>query len=312
MKVNLIRKTKPTTKQPSVATIGNFDGLHKGHQQLIQNVVKYAKQSNSLATVITFEPMPQMCFRPNSNLLRLMSFRQKFLLLKEWGVDQVVCLRFNKAFSAMTPKEFVETCLIAGLNVKHLMVGEDFRFGFQQQGDVALLQQMGNERGFSVDAIKISQNNMAKISSTRVRELLLKGDLIAVEEQLGRNYQVSQRVVSGSRLARTLGYPTANLKMKPHDLAFKGVFVTKVLIEDKWYQAVTNVGTRPTLDGKNYFLEAHILDFSGDLYGKRITVEFLQKIRDEIRFADIHALTKQIAEDVNSARTFFSDLTFSK
>lgn len=307
MKVNLIRKTV-SAKQPSAVTIGNFDGLHQGHQMLIKNLVKCARERNLLATVITFEPMPQTCLRPEMSLLRLMSFRQKFLLFKEWGIDQVVCLRFNQSFAAMTPDEFIEKLLVAGLNVKHLMVGEDFRFGHQQRGDVALLQQTGLQKGFTVEALKINQIESLKISSTRVREFLLKGDLTGVRQQLGRNYQVSQRVVSGSRLARTLGYPTANLKLKLHDLAFKGVFVTYVFVNGKRFNAVTNVGTRPTLDGKNYFLEAHILDFSQDLYGKRITVEFLQKIRDEVRFSDIHALKKQIAEDVNTARAFFSSI----
>lgn len=311
MKVNLIRKAR-IAKQPSVATIGNFDGLHKGHQMLIKELVAHAKQQGLLATVITFEPMPQTCLRPQMSLLRLMSFRQKFLLLKEWGVSQVVCLRFSKAFAAISPHDFIEDLLITGLDVKHLVVGEDFRFGYQQQGDVTLLQQIGTEKGFTVEAVKINQNEATKISSTRVRELLLKGDLASVREQLGRNYQVNQRVVTGSRLARTLGYPTANLKLKLHDLAFKGVFVTKVFVDDKCYPAVTNVGTRPTLDGKNYFLEAHILDFTGDLYGKRMTVEFLQKIRDEVRFADIEALKKQIAQDVLTAKAYFNSITVSE
>jgi riboflavin kinase/FMN adenylyltransferase len=231
------------------------------------------------------------------------------LLLKEWGVDQVVCLRFSKAFAAVMPHDFIETVLVKALAVKHLVVGEDFRFGYQQKGDVSFLQEMGIDHGFTVEAIKINHENEIKISSTHIRELLLNGDLATVKRYLGRNYQVSQRVVSGARLARSLGYPTANLKMKLSNLAFKGVFVTHVYINGKRFNAVTNVGTRPTLDGKNYFLEAHILDFSGDLYGKRITVEFLQKVRDEIRFADIHALKKQIAEDVITAKAFFSELT---
>lgn len=306
MKVNLIRKTKSNAKQASAITIGNFDGLHKGHKMLIDRLVNQAKQQGLLSTVITFEPMPQTCLRPQMSLLRLMSFRQKFLLLKEWGVDQIVCLRFSKAFAAISPQEFIDNLLVAGLGVKHLMVGEDFRFGHQQLGDVALLQQSGNLKGFTVEAVPMNQSDAVKISSTRVRELLLKGDLAGVKLQLGRNYQVNQRVVSGSRLARTLGYPTANLRLKPHDLAFKGVFVTHVFVDGKRYNAVTNVGTRPTLDGKNYFLEAHILDFSQDLYGMRITVEFLQKIRDEIRFPDFQALKNQIAEDVITAKTFFS------
>jgi riboflavin kinase/FMN adenylyltransferase len=307
MKVNLIRKTT-LAKHSSAVTIGNFDGLHQGHQMLIKNLVQKARERNLLATVMTFEPMPQTCLRPQMSLLRLMSFRQKFLLLKEWGIDQVVCLRFNRTFAAISAHDFINNLLVAGLDVKHLIVGEDFRFGHQQLGDVTLLQQMGQQRGFTVEALKMNQIEAIKVSSTRVREYLLKGDLAGVREQLGRNYQVSQRVVTGSRLARTLGFPTANLKLKPHDLAFKGVFVTHVFVDGQRFNAVTNVGTRPTLDGKNYFLEAHILDFSDDLYGKRITVEFLQKIRDEIRFSDIHALKKQIAEDVLTAKAFFAAL----
>ncbi|MGE3319042.1 MAG: bifunctional riboflavin kinase/FAD synthetase [Candidatus Berkiella sp.] len=305
MTVNLIRSQRFCAKHPSVATIGNFDGLHQGHQMLIQRLVQHAKRHDLLATVITFEPMPQQCLRPQMSLLRLMSFRQKFLLLKEWGVSQVVCLRFSKAFAAISPKDFVEEVLISNLQVKHLMVGEDFRFGRQQQGDVQLLQQMSSEKDFVVQVVEMNQSQAQKISSTRVRECLRQGDLVGVREQLGRNYQVSQRVVSGSRLARTLGYPTANLRLKPSDLAFKGVFVTHVFVDGKRYNAVTNLGTRPTLDGKNYFLEAHILDFSQDLYGKRITVDFLQKLRDEVRFADIHALKEQIAKDVISAKAYF-------
>jgi len=305
MTVNLIRSQQFCAKHPSVATIGNFDGLHQGHQMLIKRLVHHAKRHDLLATVVTFEPMPQQCLRPQVSLLRLMSFRQKFLLLKEWGVDQVVCLHFSKDFAAIAPQDFVQKVLIKNLQVKHLLVGEDFRFGKKQQGDVRLLQQMSREQDFAVEVVEMNQSHAQKISSTRVREYLLQGDLAGVREQLGRNYQVSQRVVVGSRLARTLGYPTANLRLKPNDLAFKGVFVTHVFVDGKRYNAVTNVGTRPTLDGKNYFLEAHILDFSQDLYGKRITVDFLQKLRDEIRFSDIHALKEQIAQDVKTAKTYF-------
>lgn len=305
MTVNLIRSQQFCAKHPSVATIGNFDGLHQGHQMLIKRVVEHAKLHNLLATVITFEPMPQQRLQPQKSLLRLMSFRQKFLLFKEWGVSQVVCLRFSNAFAAISPHDFVEKMLLKNLMVKHLMVGPDFRFGKKQQGDVNFLQQLSNDKGFTVQVVDMNQFQAEKISSTRVRDCLRQGDLVGVREQLGRNYQVSQRVVVGSRLARTLGYPTANLRLKPNDLAFKGVFVTHVFVDGKRYNAVTNVGTRPTLDGKNYFLEAHILDFSQDLYGKRITVDFLQKLRDEVRFADIHALKEQIAQDVNAAKIYF-------
>ncbi len=273
-----------------IATIGNFDGLHLGHQSLILQLVTKARALQLPAMVITFEPLPQVFLRPHIPFLRLMTLRQKVDLLKSWGVDKVICLRFNRAFSQLSPQEFIEQYLVKTFNIHTLMGGEDFRFGHQQQGDITLLK----NTGFEVSIFE----KLPGFSSTQVRQALMNDDLSTVKALLGRNYSMQARVVKGLQRGRLLGFPTANCKMHRTQELLKGVFATCTQVDGKIYRSVTNIGTRPTVDGKNYVAETHLLDFTGNLYGKRISIEFLHKIRDEKRFENVEQLRQQIALDI--------------
>lgn len=301
-KIRLIRdwEVKSSKLPPCAATIGNFDGLHLGHRQIIEKLVKKANELNLVSTVITFEPLPQSFLRPQMPFLRLMTLSEKLTLLKEWGVNQVVCLRFNATIAALSPLQFIESYLDKAIKVRHLIVGEDFRFGHNQLGDVQLLKNNAQQFGFVVEPISLIVKK-DKISSTLIRQALVNGDLASTVSMLGRNYSLTQRVVKGAMRGRQLGFPTANLRLNPH-FPIRGVFVTSVEIDKKKYLAVTNVGTRPTVDGKTPLAEVHVLDFSGNLYGKRIKVEFLHKIRDEIQFANIEQLKLRIANDICKAQ----------
>ncbi len=290
---------------PCVATIGNFDGLHLGHQAIIQQVVTKAQELSLIPTVITFEPLPQSVLRPTSSFVRLMRFSQKLKVLAAMGIQQVICLRFNANLAALTPFEFIESYLVKQFGVRCLMIGEDFRFGHQQSGDVPMLLKLAKQFSFSVEPISHIQDKENKVSSTLIRAALLNGDCSVVRRMLGRNFSVTSRVVKGAKKGRMLGFPTANLPIDKKSAIPKGVFVTKVHIADNSYLGATNVGTRPTFDGKHHVIETHILNYEGDLYGKRITVEFLHKLRDEMRFADIEQLKQQINNDILATRQFF-------
>ncbi len=290
--------------KPCVATIGNFDGLHLGHQAVIQQVVKKAQELSIIPTVITFEPLPQSFLRPNSSFVRLMRFSQKLKSLAAMGIQQVICLRFNASLAALSPLEFIESYLVKQFGVRFLMIGEHFRFGHQQSGDVPMLLKLAEQFRFSVEPIRHIQDKEDKVSSTLIRAALLSGDCQSVARMLGRNFSVTSRVVKGAARGRTLGFPTANLPVDKMSAIPKGVFVTKVHIASSSYVGATNVGTRPTLDGKHHVIETHILDYEGDLYGKRLTVEFLHKLRDEIRFTDIEQLKEQISNDIQAARNY--------
>lgn len=305
-KISLVRDLSLALKG-CAATIGNFDGLHLGHRCMIEDLIQRAKCKNLIPTVVTFEPLPQWFFAPYQPSLRLTTLRQKLELLSKMGVEQVVCLRFNAAMASTSAIDFVEKVLVKSLDVKYLMVGEDFRFGFKQTGNVQLLKQLAAKYDYELCPTPIVKAQEHKISSTGIRLALAQGNVKLVKAWLGRHYAISYRVVHGEKRGRTLNFPTANLPLKVGKEIFKGVFVTRVLLDQKPYFAVTNVGTRPTVDGKSYLAEVHILDFSENIYGKRLTVEFLHKIRDEKRFNSLELLTQQIYQDIQEARIFLKN-----
>jgi riboflavin kinase/FMN adenylyltransferase len=234
-----------------------------------------------------------------------MSFSQKLEMLAKWGISQVICLRFNHLLAGLSPLAFMENYLVKGINVRHLLVGEDFRFGHQQKGDVQTLLSLGSQFNVEIEPIKHIQDKNNKISSTFIRKALIDGDITKANALLGRNFSVKARVVKGAMRGRQLGFPTANLPCSRHSSPLCGVFVTKVHFDHKTYFAATNIGTRPTIDGENRIIEAHVLDFSGNLYGKKIEVEFLHKLRDEKRFSSIDLLIQQIECDIEQTRDFF-------
>jgi riboflavin kinase/FMN adenylyltransferase len=286
---------------PIAATIGNFDGLHRGHHAVIQQLVQKAKALSAVPTVITFEPLPYDFFHPETPLLRLTTLRQKCTRLAKWGIEQVIGLRFNQPLATLSAEDFVRKYLIEAFELVYMMVGTDFRFGHQQRGDVSQLKSLD----VRVEALPLLVEKTKKISSTAIREMLLNDDFEGARYLLGRPYALEGRVIRGAQRGRQWGFPTANLRWKITRPIVKGVFVTTVSVEGVCYHAVTNVGRRPTLDNQGIFIESHLLNFSGDLYGKRITVHFLHKIRSEKKFEKEADLRQQIKEDVAFSQNYF-------
>ena len=292
--------------QKCVATIGNFDGLHLGHQAIISQLKEIARQHDLPTVVIIFEPQPQEYFSPENAPARLTRFREKVEELSRLGVDRLVCLKFDEELANLSAKEFVERLLIDGLDIRHLVVGDDFRFGKNRQGDYSTLENMADEFGYQLDHTNTCLSEGQRISSTRIRQALANDDLKLASQLLGRGYAISGRVVHGDKRGRKLGFATANMELHRLHSPITGVYVTCVHgINDKIYPAVTSIGTRPMFDGEGMRLETHILDIDETLYAKHIRVEFLQKLRPESKFPDINELKKAIKTDIENARQYF-------
>ena len=290
-----------------VATIGNFDGVHLGHQAIIDQVRERARALGVPSVVMVFEPQPREFFQGDDAPPRLMSFRQKFETMLNSGIDIVLCLRFDEKFRSYSGMGFIEDVLIRGLRVHHLVVGDDFRFGCDRAGDFALLRSMGDKHGFSVENTRTVEVAGDRVSSTRIRQLLGQNRLAAAEDLLGHRYRIRGRVVHGQRLGRQIGAPTANV-MLPRMPALRGVYVVQVALADgRVLDGVANIGVRPTVDGKQPSLEVHLFDFAGTLYGQRLRVIFQQPLRDEVRFDSIDALKAQIEQDMRHARSWLAD-----
>jgi riboflavin kinase/FMN adenylyltransferase len=289
-----------------VLTIGNFDGVHRGHQALLSRLCEEGRQRNLPVVVMIFEPQPLELFAADKAPVRLTRLRDKVRYLSEAGVDAVLCVRFDRRFAAQTADSFVADLLVDKLDVKFLAVGDDFRFGAGRQGDFLLLQTAGVNYGFDVISTQTFCDGGIRISSTAVRQALAEDDLPLAASLLGHPYTISGRVVHGDALGRTLGFPTANLPLRRYLSPVKGVYAVEVYgLGDKPLPGVANIGTRPTVAGLRQQLEVHLLDVAMDLYGRHIEVAIAKKIRDEQRFASLDALKEQIAKDVVSARTFF-------
>lgn len=290
-----------------VATIGNFDGVHAGHQAILKRLRSHSARMGLPGCVVIFEPQPREYFAPNAAPPRLTRLRDKLMLLEAEGVDRVLCLAFNRRLRELSAEEFVQQVLIDGLGVKHLEVGDDFRFGCDRSGDFAFLQGSGERHGFTVEAANTVAESGDRISSTRLRQVLADGDFELAERLLGRPFSISGRVMYGQQLGRTLGAPTANVQLKRLHAPLKGVFrVSAVLDEDPFkgsHQGVANIGMRPTVEGDGQpHLEVHLLDFKGNLYGRHLTVLFHEKLRDEQRFDSLDALQAAITADIAAAR----------
>lgn len=286
-----------------VATIGNFDGVHRGHQAILARLRERARELGVPSCVVIFEPQPREFFAPDTAPARLARLRDKLQLLAGEGVDRVLCLAFNQRLSKLSASEFVDTILVDGLGVKHLEVGDDFRFGCDRVGDFEFLQQAGVMQGFTVEAAQTVELDGIRVSSTQVRNALAAADFALAERLLGRPFQITGRVLHGQKLARQLGTPTANIQLKRRRVPLTGVFLVNVDIDGKTWPGVANIGVRPTVqgDGKAH-LEVHLLDFAGDLYDRRLTVVFHHKLREEQRFASLEALKTAINADVAAAR----------
>lgn len=289
-------------------TIGNFDGLHLGHQAVLERLIERARALGAPAVVMSFEPTPREFFMGAAAPPRLARFREKFLALAAQGVDRLFCARFDRAMSRLPAERFIEAYLVEGLGTRHLVIGDDFRFGRDRAGDFSMLEAAGREHGFEVEETPTRIVEGMRVSSTAVRAALAAGDLALATRLLGRHYGMTGRVVEGRRLGRSLGFPTANLRPGRRVLPVTGVFAVLVTgVGDRPWPAVANLGVRPTVDGTEPLLEAHLFDFSGNLYGRRITVEFVARLRDEQRFENTQALVAQMRRDAGLARRILAN-----
>lgn len=288
-----------------VATIGAFDGVHLGHQAVLEQLKAKAREYNLPALVITLEPLPREYFAPKIAPPRLMSFTEKLVALKDQGIGRVLGVHFDKALSEVSAEDFISDIFHRRLGIKHMVVGDDLRFGHERRGDFNLLQKMGKELGFSVSATKTLQVSDARASSTRIRQALANADFALAERLLGRPYSITGKVVYGQQLGRTLGAPTANIKLQRLQSPLLGVYAVRVNISgfEQSFNGVANVGTRPTVDDSiKASLEVHLLDFSTMIYGKKVEVIFLHKLRDEKKFASLEALKQAIHQDIATAK----------
>jgi riboflavin kinase/FMN adenylyltransferase len=290
----------------SAVTIGNFDGVHRGHQQVISQLQRVARAASLPTVVIIFEPQPIEYFAPDKAPKRLARFHEKIAYLKAQQIDYLLCLRFNQELASQSAEDFVQQILVEGLNTKHLVIGDDFHFGKNRQGNFQFLQQHSERFGFIVDETETLIIDDERVSSTRVRECIQQDDFDKAAELLGRPYSLSGRIAHGKKLGRKLGYPTINIKMGDKTLIVKGIFAVIVKgIDNRVLQGVASIGTRPTVNGVDTILEVYILDFDQDVYGYSVVVEFLHKIRDEEKFDSLAELTTWIAQDTEKAKAFF-------
>ena len=306
--MRLIRSTNnfpyELVKSGSILTIGAFDGLHLGHQCLIKNLVKQAKIRCLPSVVMSFEPTPGEFFAKEKPPARLMRFREKFEALEKLGIDIFFCPRFDENIRDLTADDFIRNLLIQKLNIKYLIIGDDFHFGRNRGGNFEQLERVKDILEFEIEKTLSVIISNKRTSSTLIRDLLYKGDLIGAREFLGKNYQMSGRVVIGHQLGRQLGYPTANVNIRRLESALMGIFAVKVFgISDKPLDAVASLGRRPTFyEGKKPLLEVHIFDFNEDIYGRYIHIDFIEKIRDEVKFNNADELIKQMHRDAKKAK----------
>ena len=302
-------RTLLTRKQsPTALTIGNFDGVHRGHQAMLARLKLQAHALGLPACVLTFEPHPLELFAPQTAPTRLTSLREKLELLAAHGIERVHVSRFNRAYASRSPQEFIERVLLAGLGMRWLLIGDDFRFGAHRAGNFALLQAAAPKYGFGLEAMPTIEFEGVRVSSSAVRVALAAGRLAEAEALLGRPYSISGRVVHGDKLGRQIGYPTANVQLRHNRPPLSGIFAVRTVdAQGRRRDGAASLGLRPTVDHSGRpKLEVHLFDFDGDLYGQHLRIDFLHKIRDEEKFPDLGALTARIAQDCEIAREFLA------
>jgi len=306
--MRISRGTPAVAAAPAAITIGNFDGVHLGHQAMLAELKRAAGRLGLPACVLTFEPHPREFFAPDKAPARLTSLREKLELLRGYGVDRVHVCRFDYGLAQTTAEDFIERIIARGLGARWVLVGDDFRFGARRGGSLVMLKQAAPRLGFEVAALESVTLDNERISSTALREALSTGDLERAIRLLGRAYSISGRVVAGDGLGRKLGFPTANVQMRHNRPPLTGIFAVRLhgaAIQP--LRGVASLGVRPTVKQQGApVLEVHALDYAGDLYRRHVRVEFLHKLRDEEKYADLTTLTKQIALDVEDTRIYFS------
>jgi riboflavin kinase/FMN adenylyltransferase len=291
-------------RAPVALAIGNFDGVHRGHQALLAQLVDAARRHGLTPAVLTFEPHPREFFTPASAPARVANLRDKIAALAAAGIERVFIQHFNQRFAAQSPEQFVDDVLVAGLNARCLLVGDDFRFGARRAGDVELLRRLGASRGYLVEQLQTVEEAGVRVSSSEVREALAAGDLARAAALLGRPYAISGRVLHGRKLGREIGFPTLNLRLAHRRPAAHGIFAVRVHgLGEQPRPGVASIGLRPTVenDGR-WLLEVHLFDFAQQVYGKLVRVELVRKLRDEARYESLQALTHAIRNDAQAAR----------
>lgn len=320
--MEVFRRIPPhESRRDCALSIGNFDGVHLGHQAMLKRLKANALARALPACVLTFEPHPREYFatlRPEMKApARIYGERDKIDAMAAYGVDRVCIAHFNESMAAQAPERFIEEVLIEGLQTKHLLIGDDFRFGAKRGGDFAMLQRYADKRAFTLERMDsvLFAPSLQRVSSSLVRQALSDANFELAERLLGRSYCITGHVIHGKKLGRTLGFPTLNLKVPSLLPALSGIFVVKVFglsaaglgeVEDRPYQAVASLGTRPAVENEGKpLLEVHVLDYQGDAYGKLVRVEFLHKLRDEENYTSLELLTAQIQKDADAARAYF-------
>lgn len=301
--MQLIRDLGRTHQRGMVATIGGFDGVHRGHQALLHTLQAKGRELGMPTAVISFEPSPREYFMGEAAPARLQRFREKFATLREMGIDKFVCLHFGERLRALSAAQFAEQILRDALGVRWLVVGADFKFGRERQGDVAMLVELGTRFGFGLSEFSSHLLAGERVSSTLIREALASGNLGRAEQLLGRRYAISGRVVHGQKLGRKLGFPTANLRLHRRVIPLNGVFAVRASGAGlQSAAAVASLGTRPVVNGVEPLLEVHVFNYDNDLYGQQLQVEFVARLRDELWFPSLDALVTQIKQDALQAQ----------
>nr|WP_294570686.1 bifunctional riboflavin kinase/FAD synthetase [uncultured Romboutsia sp.] len=288
---------KIDTIKESVVTIGNFDGIHKGHQVLIEKATEYAKKNNVISTVFTFNNHPVNYFKPNS-IKNIITNNDKIKILKTMGVDYIINIPFDEYMTKISGYDFVKDILIDKLGAKKIIVGHDFTFARNKEGNIDLLKELSKKNGFLLEIVNPVKIDDIRISSSYIRKLILDGKVEDARKYLGRNYKLSGEVIHSKKLGRTIGFPTANISIDENIIIPKvGIYATKVYVNGTIYYGATNVGYNPTVNGNKLSIETNILEFNDDIYGKIITIEFLERIRDEKKFNGIEELKEQLQKD---------------
>ncbi len=306
MRVLRSHQPVPAALKGSVIAIGNFDGVHLGHQAVIRREEGLARALGAPFAAMVFEPHPRQLFQPDKPFFRLTTLETKLELLGGLGLDLAVVVDFDAALAGLTAEAFVDRQLVEWLAVRHVVVGYDFNFGKGRSGTPEILRVMGADKGFGVTVVEPAESGGIKHSSSRIREFLAAGDVAGAAGVLGRFWQIRGEVISGHKIGTGLGFPTANIRLDPGILLKHGIYAARVHLDGHRLDAAAYLGTRPTLDNGQPLLEVFLLGFTGDLYGKTIGVELVEHLRDDQAFAGLEALTAQIAEDVAAARRVLS------
>jgi riboflavin kinase/FMN adenylyltransferase len=289
----------------TVASLGNYDGVHLGHQAILKRVVECAKHFHIPSVAITFDPVPKKILNPKAAPQLIQTLDQRLRKLESMAIDHTIVLAFNESLAKMSPHDFVNEFLISELHIEAFIVGQNFSFGHQKSGNVTLLKEMGLKHHFEVEGIPEVLVDGIRVSSSLIREMIRSGRVKEAYRMLGDPFSLTGSVVVGDRLGSKLGIPTANLQPENEILPANGVYLTDAMVRSERCHSVTNVGVRPTMGGTKLTIESHLLNFSGDLYGQRIELRFLDKLRDEIRFPGVDELKSQILSDIRHAEEFF-------